>query len=789
MTVLNYCRVCRTAVGLVGLVAMFLARPAVAQNVGTVTGLVRDAQGLAVPGASVVIENRLSKVTQSTDTGVDGHYRLANIAFGTYVLSVALSGFTPAQLVVEVRSSVPLERDVQLMLGTVEESVTVSADALLETSAVGSHVDIGSALIDRMPSATPSKQLSAMLLSAPGFIPSQNGRVHVRGSHGQIQYVVDGVPMTDEYSEAYANPLDPRYVKSAEVMTGGIPAEYGGKLAAVVDITSKSGLDDPAKATGAASFNLGRFGAVDGNLTIGGRLTPRVGYFVTGSGNRIDRYLDPPTADNFHNSGAAQRFTGKIEFRPSDVDFVRAVVSANGSRFDVANRLAGERRNVDTEQTLGDNSQTVTWLRQLGDRMTLDTVVYRRAARAQLDASTGWPLAATQDRRIDHQGFNAALSYTPSGHRLKAGLQYDRSPLDEQFRMVGVDTDDAPEAQPFDPAFGGTAFLFSGRRVGQALGVFLQDAWTPVPDLHLTFGVRVDRYRLLVTETAVSPRFGVAYHLHDSGTVLRGSYNRIFMPPYSENLLLSSSLEARDLSPAEGLRGIDVRPERQHAFEVGVQQAVGTHLKLDVAYYRKNIRNLADVEQFLDTTVTFPVSVDRGLAQGVEARVDVPLFRDVNGYVSLSRATILLTAPLTGGLFLEDPPPAGEQFYADHDQRWQSQFGISYAHPSRRLYGALSGRYDTGIPFELPEGVDADTFEDPLALTLVDLDAGRAKPRAIVDVMVGSQLYKSGRTNIEAQVGVMNVFDTTYLLNFLSIFNGTHYGAPRQWSARLKVGF
>ena len=46
------------------------------------------------------------------------------------------------------------------------------------------------------PSATPSKALASMLLSAPGFIPSQNGRIHVRGSHGQIQYVVDGVPMT-----------------------------------------------------------------------------------------------------------------------------------------------------------------------------------------------------------------------------------------------------------------------------------------------------------------------------------------------------------------------------------------------------------------------------------------------------------------------------------------------------------------------------------------------------------------------------------------------------------------
>ena len=38
---------------------------------------------------------------------------------------------------------------------------------------------------------------------------------------------------------------------------------------------------------------------------------------------------------------------------------------------------------------------------------------------------------------------------------------------------------------------------------------------------------------------------------------------------------------------------------------------------------------------------------------------------------------------------------AGEQFYADHDQRWQSQFGLSYQHPSQRVYASLTGRFDT----------------------------------------------------------------------------------------------
>ena len=166
--------------------ATLVASPVLAQNVGTVTGIVKDPQGLALPGATVTLANRVSQASQNAVVDGSGRYTLPNVAFGTYVLTVSLEGFTPAQQVVEVRSSVPIVRDVQLALGGVTESVTVSADALLETSSTGSHVDLGTNLIDRLPTATPSKQLSSMLLSAPGFIPSQNGRIHVRGSHGQI---------------------------------------------------------------------------------------------------------------------------------------------------------------------------------------------------------------------------------------------------------------------------------------------------------------------------------------------------------------------------------------------------------------------------------------------------------------------------------------------------------------------------------------------------------------------------------------------------------------------------
>jgi hypothetical protein len=783
-------RFIRRVLFVVAVILAGLVHAAAAQNIGTVTGTVKDQQGLAIPGATVVLANRVSQTKQEAVADDMGRFTFANVPFGTYVLSASLSGFAPVEQVADVRSSVPLVREVEMRIGGVTETVNVAADALLEASSVGSRVALGAAMIDQLPSPTPSKQVSSMLLSVPGFIPSQNGRIHVRGSHGQIQYVVDGVSMTDEFSEAFANPLDPQYVKSAVVMTGGIPAEYGNKVAAVVDITSRSGLDGPRRAFGLATLNLGSFDAVDGGVTVGGRFGSKIGYFVSGGANRTDRYLDPPSIQNLRNSGQANRFTGKLEARPTDADFVRLVLSANGSRFDVPNRPVSQALGVDGRQHLTDNSQTITWLRQLGNATTVDIIGYRRAARAELDLSTGVPLAAVQDRTLDHQGGSAAVSYVRGLHRLKAGLQVDRNPVAEHFtvRATGEAIDDAAEL--FDPRQGGTPFSFDRRKVGSNVGVFVQDLLTPHPDLNISVGVRYDRYQLLVTESAVSPRLGVSYHLHGTETVVRASYSRLFMPPFSENLLVSSSAEARALSPNQDVGGgIDVRSERQHAFEVGVQQALGSRARLDVSFYRKNIRNVADVDQFRDTTVTFPISVARGRAQGFETRLDVPVIYGITGYVSLSRASMVNIAPLSGGLLLGAPLEPGEEFFADHDQRWQSQFGLSYEHPSRLLFASFTGRFDSGIPFFLPDDFDPDTFADRLALTLVDLDEGRAKPRTLANVLIGSQFYRHGTTNLEVQAGVLNAFNTTHVLNFLSIFNGTHYGAPRTWTARLKVAF
>src|SRR5215210_4935191 len=118
-------RVSRRVAAVVCVCVLVSAVDAAAQNVTTIAGVVKDAQGLAIPGATVTLSNRVSRGAQNTVSDAGGKYALANVPYGTYVLTVSLSGFTPVEQVIEVRSSVPVGKDVELTVGGLSETVNV----------------------------------------------------------------------------------------------------------------------------------------------------------------------------------------------------------------------------------------------------------------------------------------------------------------------------------------------------------------------------------------------------------------------------------------------------------------------------------------------------------------------------------------------------------------------------------------------------------------------------------------------------------------------------------------
>jgi outer membrane receptor for Fe3+-dicitrate len=303
-------------------------------------------------------------------------------------------------------------------------------------------------------------------------------------------------------------------------------------------------------------------------------------------------------------------------------------------------------------------------------------------------------------------------------------------------------------------------------------------------------GLRFDHYDLIVDQDAWSPRIGLAYYVKRTGTVFRGSYNRLFQTPPIENLLISSSPEGAVFTQSPNKLVQPVPPEKQNSYEFGAQQQIGQKLRLDVAHYVKNITNLSDKDQFLDTGIIFPVAIARGDIRGTEVRLDLAAIRGWNAFLSYANSKANATTPLVGGLFLGQTSDVllvpGIQFPADHDERNEGQFGITYS-AKNGFWGSFTGRYDSGVPSDFDPAIFAGL--DPRLQKQLDPVRGRVKPRSIFDVAMGYELMKETQHAVELQLSVANLFDRFYLYNFESVFSGTHIGRPREITGRIVFHF
>ena len=177
-------------------------------------------------------------------------------------------------------------------------------------------------------------------MASPGVVADSNGFFHPVGDHAQTQFSIDNQPVTDQQSRIYSNQISPDAVQSMEVITGVPPAEYGDKSSLVVHIITKSGLDQP-KPTGSVASATDRSRARPAEINVGGG-SHTVGDFLSFSGLRTDRFLDPPEFEALHDTGTSQSFFNRLDAHPSDADTFHLNVQVARSSFDVPNTFDQE---------------------------------------------------------------------------------------------------------------------------------------------------------------------------------------------------------------------------------------------------------------------------------------------------------------------------------------------------------------------------------------------------------------------------------------------------------------
>ena len=222
---------------LVPFLALLVALPAVAQTTGKIAGVVRDAEGNPFPGANVRIEG----TTRGASADADGAYFIIGVPSGTYTVAASLIGFRTARVTdVAVRVDRTTEIDFVLEeeLGELGEVTVVADAALVEPDRTSASAKVtGEEIL-----ALPVDSFQETVALQAGVTTDQAGGIHIRGGRSsEVKYYVDGVAVSNPFSNGLAVPVENSAVEEVEVISGTFNAEYGQANSGIVNIVTRSG--------------------------------------------------------------------------------------------------------------------------------------------------------------------------------------------------------------------------------------------------------------------------------------------------------------------------------------------------------------------------------------------------------------------------------------------------------------------------------------------------------------------------------------------------------------------
>jgi outer membrane receptor protein involved in Fe transport len=219
-----------------------------AQTTSTITGTVRDKQGLAVSGAEVHVISSALAIDRSATTEGDGSYRLTALPPATYQIKVSKSGFeTEVFENLDVTLNRTLVYDITLQVGSMTQTVEVTSSApLLETTASSTGSTITTQQIEDMP--INGRNYLDLLQLVPGVSlnrqndPAGDNSTPILGERGgNTLYLIDGMPNRDSFNGGPSAQFNQDSILEFQVVTGGYKAEFGHASGGVVNVVTRGG--------------------------------------------------------------------------------------------------------------------------------------------------------------------------------------------------------------------------------------------------------------------------------------------------------------------------------------------------------------------------------------------------------------------------------------------------------------------------------------------------------------------------------------------------------------------
>ncbi|HEU4888439.1 MAG TPA: carboxypeptidase regulatory-like domain-containing protein, partial [Thermoanaerobaculia bacterium] len=223
------------------LLMLLIASVAMAQTStsGAIVGRVTDGTS-PVPGVTIELQSPAQQGAKVAVTDSNGEFRFSLLAPGSYTLSASLSGYAPLS---QPNINVGLNRTTTLELNmspsTLTDVITVTATApVLDTTSTTTGANVTSETIESLPMA---RDFYAVAQVAPGTSTDATGTTVYGSTGAENQYVIDGLNTTGVELGTEAKTMNFDFIQEVQVITGGLPAEYGRVTGGVVNAITKSG--------------------------------------------------------------------------------------------------------------------------------------------------------------------------------------------------------------------------------------------------------------------------------------------------------------------------------------------------------------------------------------------------------------------------------------------------------------------------------------------------------------------------------------------------------------------
>ena len=581
-----------------------------------------------------------------------------------------------------------------------------------------------------------------------------NPNFHVRGEYNNVQTRIDGLVLPEGVS-GLGPTIDTNFIASLTLRTGTLPAEYGGRTAGVLDITSRT-FSTPG---GNVSIYGGSQSTITPSFDYGGSVD-NTQYFFAGRGNWNNLGIENPTPsiNALHDHTDQGKFFAYVSTLLNDTTRLSVISGASYSAFQIPNNpnqvplgdfgpATFDSNNLN-EREIDQYYFNMVALQTKGDLVNTQFSVFSRYAQVHFIPDVFGDLVfndvasdVTRASQMYGTQFDASYQVNKS-HTLRAGflISAEKTDVTNTSTVLPVD----PDTGAISPTpFAVTDF---NSLVGWNIGAYVQDEWKLTNELTLNYGIRFDQLYQFVDANQFSPRAALVYKPFD-GTTFHAGYARYFTPPMQAQATQSNlALFNNTTNQPEVPNNDPVLPERSHYFDVGVDQKILPGLTIGFDAYYKIATDLIDDGQFGQAVVLTQFNWAHAYSEGAEAKIK---YKNGNfsAYANLAFNITRAVDPISNQYLLDADEYAfllNNYHYTDDMQMWTGSAGATYRW-DQTLF-SVNMRYGSG----LPTGFANSAFNQPY--TTVNLGIVREIPTW------------SAAKPLTVRFDVVNLFDKIYEL-------------------------